>query len=542
MPLPETTGELLRWIETSGVLRRVVDAGEALGVLSALADSGDVRGIRYAAPLVLSEDLVLARGAAGTLEELFAGSRVDDFICLERNIRYSLSCWYRGGPWREVQRSEVQRLATRSDHPTATYGLLTMHWNGHVREEALRGLTTADPRAAAPFVLLRLNDWVEEVRRAAKEIVTSWLERFELLPLALNLPLVVRLRGRVRARHEGLVEEIEQRLLEEEPTSALKAACRSRDRTVCREAFALALGSMSQSCGWVIDEGLRCSDPVIRLRTLRRIVAADGDVTVDVSRLRRALDDPFMPVRREALQALLDDSPELGRKALEDAVLDWHPAIRYTARWRLFRDGEKDFAARYRDILRAPPSRNTLFAAVAGLGEVGSLEDLEAIRPFLEHPAAKIRAAAVRSAGKLSPTSETAFLVERLLDQSPKVSREAGRALRDRAHLLGGARLWELFRRAETSHGRRQLLHLFTRLSVGERLIYMLRVAATPEEPLANEALGIVSTTLDRPNLGCTSLSRSEAETIRQELEVIGPRLNRGTRLHLGLLLTSCSR
>jgi len=159
----------------------------------------------------------------------------------------------------------------------------------------------------------------------------------------------------------------------------------------------------------------------------------------------------------------------------------------------------------------------------------------------LEHPAVKIRARAVRSAVKLSPAQETSFLVEHVADESPKVTREACRALRDRAHLLGEARLWELFSRTETSHGPGQLLHLIARLSVGERLVYLLRVAATPEEPLADEALGFVPGTLDRPNLGFQSLSRSEVETMRQELEVIGPRLKGRTRSHLELFLSSCS-
>lgn len=94
-------------------------------------------------------------------------------------------------PRGQIRKRGARRLASCTGHFTTTCGLLTQHWNGHVREEAVRQLGSTDERLAVPFVLLRLNDWVEEVRRAAGEVVRQWLEGSPLTFLALNLPLVL---------------------------------------------------------------------------------------------------------------------------------------------------------------------------------------------------------------------------------------------------------------------------------------------------------------------------------------------------------------
>jgi hypothetical protein len=428
--------------------------------------------------------------------------------------------------------------------PTATYGILSLHWNGYAREEAVQRLGGCEPGLAAPFVLLRLNDWVREVREAASAVVAAWLERGELLPLALNLPLIERMAGPVRGRREGLVEEIEARLLTEQPPTALRTACRSEDRSVCREAFSVAFRATKSGNGWALDEGLASADPVVGLRALR-MVAGGEQPGVDMERVRRALADPFMPVRREALQALAVAAPELGREALQRAVLDRHPAVRYLARWHLERMGVEDFSRRYREVLEGTPSRGEAAAALGGLGEVGVEEDLLTVAPYLEAPAGetvRVRAAAVRTWAKLGGDAEVWGLLEHVSDESPKVAREAARAVRDRLHLVGAEQLLGCYFRMGKERGRREILHLIARLPVGDRLQSLLRVAAVPGEPLAQEALELVGVCVGRTNLGYLGLTASQVASVRRGMEAVGERLGEGGRGQLELLLRGCAR
>jgi HEAT repeat protein len=538
-PITESARKLLDWILGSGVLRGGADPGELLGILDALADCGDVKTVSDIVPFVFHRDLLVARTAATALERLLETAQIDDFVWLERHARVTCTAPHADAPWRQIRKRDVRRLSVRTGHFTATCSVLSLHWSGHVREEAVRQLASAEGPVAVPFVLLRLNDWVEEVRGAAVDAVRQWLDRSDLTPLALNLPLVTRLAGPVRSHHPGLVAEIQHRLLAEDPPNALLSACHSRDRPVRRQAFSLVLNLPGGNLGGLVDAGLASFDPVIRLRTLRRAVAT-GALSPDDERIDRALEDSFMPVRREALQALAEASIDKSEGALHRAVLDRHPAMRYTARWLLSRRSEEDFAGRYKEVLAQPASRTLLAAALGGLGEVGTPDDLPAVVPFLSGPTARIRAAAVRAAAKLSSKGDQRFLLRSLLDESPKVAREAAQALRGKVSLIGSEVIWECFQNAQTPHTRRQLLHFFAGLPVLERLIHQLRVASSPGDPLADEALEAARSTLLRPNLGYVRLSTAEVEEIQRELEALGGRLDEGVRRQVQLLVRAC--
>ncbi len=220
---------------------RAANAGELIGLFAALADVGEARAAREVFPFVFAEDLVVARGAAAAVDRLFRLAEMDDFVWFDRYVRVYAPVRPRYGAWREIRRDRAARAAGRTERFAAAAGVLSFHWNGYLREEMFRRLGEVDDPLAVPFVLLRLNDWVPEVRAAAAGVVSGWLERAWLGPLAQNLPLVTRLKGRVRSRHDELVDEVERRLVEEEPPDALISACRSRDRWVRREAFALGL-------------------------------------------------------------------------------------------------------------------------------------------------------------------------------------------------------------------------------------------------------------------------------------------------------------
>ena len=538
-PFRETVRQLLDLLKRAGPPRNGADSGELVGVIGALADTSNVRVVPDLAPFMFHGDLLVARTAAQAVERLLSMAGAELFVWLDRNARLSDPRPVYGGQWRHIRPGEVQRLSSRTGCFNTTCGLLTLHWNGHVREEAIRLLADADPLSAAPFLLLRLNDWVEEVRSLAASVVDEWLRQGLLTPLALCMPLVARLRGPVRGRNEELVAEIRRRLLSEEPPGALLAACRSPDRGVRRQAFDLAFDREDRTPESLVDEGLVDSDPVVRLRTVRRALPAMERLGA-VERLQRAMEDRFMPVRREALLALAEISLERTVPALWRAVLDPHPAIRYSARWLLSRRGEEQFASRYREVLAQPASRKLLATALSGLGEVGASSDLPAVLPFLSHPSVRVRASAVGATAKLDEGRDPSILLQSLLDDSPKVSREAAQALRGKALFLGTDKIWECFQAARTPNARQNVLHLLAKLPVVDRLTRLLRVAASPDDPLATEALQLATATLLRPNLGYVRVSKGEADEILNELASLEGRLEQSIQQQVKLLVRAC--
>src|SRR5688572_27208209 len=55
-------------------------------------------------------------------------------------------------------------------------GITSLNGNGHIREMAVKELERLKNADGLKFILLRLGDWVEAVRKAASEAVSSFLE------------------------------------------------------------------------------------------------------------------------------------------------------------------------------------------------------------------------------------------------------------------------------------------------------------------------------------------------------------------------------
>ena len=68
--------------------------------------------------------------------------------------------------WQHLRPSDVGRLA-RSPYSASLLGLASFHFNGHVREAAVSELALRTDATELPFLLIRLNDWVPQVRELA---------------------------------------------------------------------------------------------------------------------------------------------------------------------------------------------------------------------------------------------------------------------------------------------------------------------------------------------------------------------------------------
>ena len=82
-------------------------------------------------------------------------------------------------------------------------GLTSFHPDGYLREKALHALAARHSGIEIPFILLRLNDWVKEIRTVAREAFDERLTPEYAVHFVMNLPLVLRLkdweRGNLKA-------------------------------------------------------------------------------------------------------------------------------------------------------------------------------------------------------------------------------------------------------------------------------------------------------------------------------------------------------
>ncbi len=357
---------------------------------------------------------------------------------------------------------------TRSVWPSHDYhsrdkfldaALSSFHPNGFMREDAIQRLAEWHDGRELRFLLLRVNDWVPQVRDAARNAVVARLTRDYAPHFAKHLGLVTRLQRSRRVDHSGPLRAISQ-LLSSAPDRLLQAM--NEHRGEARRVIFRVLAESRADDAKLFRAMLHVDDPAIRVMAMRMLpVEENRDVFESV------FDDPAGSVRAQALMLAADDS------RLESALLDRNGAVRDVARHRL-RDRGIDFAALYREALQG----DRIAAAIAGLSETGTRADAGRVAAFLTHAHPSVRRAAVRAVLALGGEAYVDPVTPLLSDASRGVSSQARRSLMPHGATLHVPTLWAMYESASADHVRRNLLALMTALPKWESITLFVRAGA----------------------------------------------------------------
>ncbi len=144
-------------------------------------------------------------------------------------------------------RAEAVFNLAPSPYFVSRLGLVSFHPNGHVREAAIQRLAEIHTGEELPFLLIRLNDWVMEVREKAHDAVILRMDPSYAEHFLRHIALVLRLEMCGRANRR-IVGEITAFLKGPECRSALESAAASGDRLVRRTGKWRSLHAVLKLC------------------------------------------------------------------------------------------------------------------------------------------------------------------------------------------------------------------------------------------------------------------------------------------------------
>ncbi len=453
-----------------------------------------------------------------------------ELAALDQRARgYSAYGYYRLHNWENLRPSDVGRLA-QSKFATSLVGLSSFHFSGHVREAAVVELARHQSGKELPLLLIRLNDWVPQVRDVAVRAVRARIEPAYAVHLLANISLVLRLSACGRAEKQ-LVEDVRALLKRPECKEALRAGMASKDKTVRRTSFRLAAEAAPAERSSIIRAVLDDRDAVTRSWAVRHFLP---DVTPEElgDIVMKMLADRFMPVRRDALWAVATKRPDLAVEPLRRALLDSHRSMREMARHYRAVSGIADVREFYAEAIQKGPGK-TLFSAICGLGETGTASDMALVSAHFHSPLPTLRCAAVYAAGKLDADSCVATLTDLLSDPNSSVSREALKALLPKARQLPVKDLETLFASDAAFHTRRNALTLIIHVGKWRKLPVLLNACVDLDARIAGLATRALRGWLFNYNRSFAEPTRTETERIKAVLDKVEAKLPSGVTREL---------
>ena len=414
-----------------------------------------------------------------------------DLIWFDQYFRQRTSSWsHYNSDWNKLNPTNLKLIFKFPGFQLPLLGLLSFHGSGYVREEATKRLDLINNGHEIPFILLRLNDWVAQVRNKAEEAIEKRITNRYAQHLLSNIYLISSLSRSGRYDHSLFIEAVHNLMRKDELKDAVRKTLHSDDIYIRRECYKIVLKSDISYLIGVIQEGISDSDVVVRnniIKSLKRI----PDYNLLEQYLKKLEKDPFMPNRREVLNLYIELFPKISDDKLITALFDPHPSIRYEARYYLSKNTNIDFAEKYREAINNPVGKD-LIGIIGGLGETGKSSDAKLIANYLKHKTAKIRKVSIKAIAKLSAEKFRESFLALVMDDSSRVSKEAALALLQCRYQSIVQELWDAFEKSDKIHVAKNILFIVSKLSKWEGIIYIIEALASKHEvikELANDYL-----------------------------------------------------
>lgn len=440
--------------------------------------------------LVFNKDPEVARTAVSALCDLVALVPPSKRAAMDGLIREVGEGWRGyGSPWYSMKAEDLSKLESfGSESRCCLLGLATSHPNGYVRQQALTRLDTETSGRELPFILLRLNDWVQQVKVTALSMLRKRLKSDYAAHFVANLAHVQRLISCGRSDHADFVGSVRALLSKPENLTHLLPGMDSEDAVTRRMCFEWAVKAEAVADEEILLKALHDKDIIVRLWSAKTIRSLSSPRKLEL--ITQMSVNRFMPVRREALYFWAEQAGAESDMQLRKSLIDPNRAMREAARFYLSKRVKFDFTSFYRSkvIERTEP----LAPVLLGLGETGTKADADLLQPFLASENVQVAKAAISALNRLDGENRVAEIFRLVNHPHPGVSAEATNALLNTAAQLDPSKLQSKLVADAPLHVRLNALKLISHLDQWTKLLLLMEIAdiKSPVQIEAKRRLG----------------------------------------------------
>jgi len=490
-------------------------APDRVAILHEIASSGNIALVAPIAPWIFNADASLASAAAAAVDALLRSASDDALAELDHSSRrYGTPYGYAyDNTWRTMKPEAISGFHRFGESELSVVGFATLHGNGWVREAAVTRIDELRSSRAIPFLLLRVGDWVASIAERARTAFERHIVVDESDELLAHIPLLLRVTARRRRDTSELREQVFTVLREHSALEELAKARQSHDPMLRRVAFRLSVEGTRVDRLALLTEAVYNPDTAIRLEAIVQARSLDRDGLLGI--VAAFLADPFPKVRHHALVLAIECLGQDAHPFILSALVDENRILRATARHAAReRALVSDFVTYYRERATVPDSPRRVAAAVRGLAEVGTTDDVLIVVQYLASDQQRVRAAAVYATAHLDESTALEQLPKMLGDPAAPVTRAVRDSLRPLVERLGATKIALLLEDVVTKHGRRDAFHLAMSLGKWDALPLIIECAADTDEDIRTLALMALRRWLDEQN-------RTFVQPTRQQLQLI---------------------
>ena len=359
----------------------------------------DPKNISILLPLVFTPNKQLAKIVASILHQILNQTPVKGIAALDERFAHVDS--------QKMTAKAINYLKLEDSVVNSMFALLAFHRNGYIREAAINQLSFDYPNITIPVLLIRANDWVNQI----KDIAINKLNEFinlnnnkEFLPY---LGLISQLQSKKRYDNSGIISLIENNLNRDCYKEYYKLLESNKDKS--RVALRVAARDDSR-LSELIKVSYLSHDMIVKLEILN--IAKNQLSNQDLyDVLGKFLNDKAAVVRKKCIYIFLAKFPENATTVLTKILFDISFSLHELARFYL-RQNKIQPTEIYKDALINHD--RPLPIIIMGLAEAGHKDDFKLIEPYLNDSTVKVKSACIYAVFKLKHANRQQLILAQL--------------------------------------------------------------------------------------------------------------------------------
>lgn len=366
--------------------------------------------------------------------------------------------------WRDVDIESMSLYFHQQEDYDSLVILGCFHPSGYFREKCMC-LLTHHPYAL-PLLMIRMNDWVEEVQRTAYQLTQYQLLKCSLNELIQASYVLIKVRDSQRRSqtHWNDIENLYKDKLKE-AINTFDIDYFMKQDIHNRKAFYLLLSEENLFTEDMLKQLLHYEKDTFCFMLLMRYMLKGVH---DLNKISSFMTHRSFYMRKEAYMRyyeIVQDAWE----GIEDGLLDKSYSLRDYVRFIIRKHTQIDILGYYLNHLECPE-------ALLGIGECGTSQEVKILLPYLESHDEKMVKAAIQSLSRLMTYQGSDIYWRFLLDKRIAVSKVAYLAIMKNKVHYGADFIYEHYLSSSLEYHQRYLLSILLEEDSWERLPYLLKL------------------------------------------------------------------
>lgn len=508
-----------------------ISADQAKNILSKLEKKRELEQLPFLYWILLDKTSPERLYAARVLHGLMHNINGND-LCRADNIsreRTSFDYFY---AWKKHSPDELVPDGSTDFEKVSIYGFASFHPNGYFREKAVSRLAGIRTGKEIPYLLIRLNDWVDSIRSISKTAIENRLTPEFAVQFVESIIVLKRLENRYRDDHKSIVAKIVSAISGDR--NALERGVKSEDQNVRCFCFSLATDFPLYALSDLIELVKAERSGNVRLYALRSL-----EKRIDSENVReiavKFMADRYAGVRYCVLSIfcrfyLSEASDILKKEALSDSA-----CMRLFSIFYLRKIGMVNPSDLYRQAI-VGKKEGVSAGAILGIGETGTAADAELILPFLRSRKSSIVRAVIKSIPRLKPECLEGCVLPFVADPRPGVSREAALAIIQKPYIAKADTLCGYFRNSQYAHVKKNAIRLLTAVFFWDSLPCVLEACADKDSEVKEAGTNALKSWLARSSGIFTMPTKEQAKNMSRSIADYAMILDARTKKELEFL------